>query len=49
MILAQYMEQTERFRSDNVVYRDFEWRYVVNGSVSDIESKPPTKVGGNKK
>lgn len=49
MILAQYMEQTERFRSDNIVYREHRWRYVINGAPSNIEGRVPTKVGGEKK
>ncbi len=49
MILAQYMEQAERFRSDHVVSHDYEWRYLVNGAPSSMASKAPTKVGGDKK
>src|ERR1022692_2189917 len=43
MILAQYMEQTERFRSDNVVLEDYDWYYKVNGKASTLEAAPPTK------
>lgn len=49
MILAQYMEQTERFRSDNVVYRSSRWQYVVEGEPSGVNARPATKVGGEKK
>jgi len=49
MILAQYMEQAERFRSDHMVYHQYKWRYIINGTPSDIDGKPPTKVGGDKK
>ena len=46
MILAQYMEQSERYRSDNVMERDYnEWVYRVNGKASSIQAAPPTKVG----
>jgi hypothetical protein len=44
-ILTQYIEQTERYRSDNVVYSDYEWRYVVNGRPSDVKAAPPTLIG----
>ena len=49
MILAQYMEQAERFRSDHVVWLGGRWRYVLDGVASEIESRAPTKVGGDKK
>jgi hypothetical protein len=45
MILKQYMEQSERFRSDNVVYEDYDWVYKVNGRASKIIAAAPTKVG----
>src|SRR5665647_1731775 len=44
MILAQYMEQAERFRSDNVVLHTYnDWRYKINGKASTVEAAPPTK------
>ncbi|WOJ89019.1 hypothetical protein RZS28_14575 [Methylocapsa polymorpha] len=49
MILTQYMEQAERFRSDNVQNHDYEWRYVVNGAPSNIQARAPTRVGAEKK
>lgn len=49
MILAQYMEQAERFRSDHIVFHQHKWRYVINGAPSNIEGKVPTRVGGDKK
>lgn len=49
MVIAQYMEETERFRSDNVVHSlkdgSYAWRYVIKGKSSDIQSGPPTKIG----
>lgn len=45
MILAQYMEEAERYRSDNVMQEYGSWYYVVNGKVSEIRSGPPSKVG----
>lgn len=46
MILAQYMEEAERYRSDNVVNDGLnEWFYKVNGRASNIQSAPPSKIG----
>jgi hypothetical protein len=45
MILTQYIEQSERYRSDNVMYEDHEWVYKVNSRASDIAAAKPTKVG----
>lgn len=45
MILAQYMEEAERFRSDNVTVNMGRWYYVVNGQRSEIQSGAPSKVG----
>jgi hypothetical protein len=44
LVLAQYIEQVERFRSDNVVYASG-WVYTVNGAASEIKARPPTRVG----
>lgn len=44
MVLSQYMEETERYRSDNVI-NDYGWKYVVNGKVTDVPAGPPSKVG----
>lgn len=50
MILALYIEQAERFRSDNMIYSEmnYKWHYVINGGPSQIEGKPPTKIGDKK-
>lgn len=45
MVISQYMEEAERFRSDNVVSGIGGWYYVVDGKESDIPSGPPTKIG----
>jgi hypothetical protein len=45
MILAQYMEEAERYRSDNVTRYGGRWVYVVNGQPSEIPSGPPRKIG----
>jgi hypothetical protein len=47
MILALYIEQAERFRSDNVIHSGIRWWYVIDGEVSKIEGRPPTKIGVN--
>ena len=45
LILTQYMEQIERFRSDNVTYTSFhKWVYMLNGEESKIEARPATRV-----
>jgi hypothetical protein len=44
MVLGQYMEEAERYRSDNVRNDGYEWTYIVNGKGSDIISGPPTKI-----
>lgn len=49
MIIAQYMEQAERFRSDNVVYHAYKYYYVVKGELTSVEGRKPTKVGGDAK
>ena len=45
MILAQYMEESERYRSDNVTQVMGRWYYIVAGESSDIPSGMPSKVG----
>jgi len=44
MVLSQYMEETERYRSDNVI-NDYGWKYVINGKVTEVPAGPPSKVG----
>lgn len=47
MVLAQYIEEAERDRSDNVVYNSAigRWVYVVEGKPSSISSGSPSKIG----
>lgn len=45
LVLAQYMEETERYRSDNIQRKHGEWVYLIDGEPSDIRSGPPSKVG----
>ena len=49
MILTLYMEQAERYRSDNVVYVSGYPKYVIDGVASDIAAKAPTRIGVDKK
>lgn len=44
LVLSQYMEEAERYRSDNVVVNRGAWVYIVNGEASSIRSGPPSKV-----
>lgn len=45
LVLAQYMEEAERYRSDNVTSTYSGWFYVVKGALTDIQTGPPAKVG----
>jgi len=45
MVLALYMEQADRFRSNNMVRHELKWKYLVNGVTSGFEGSPPTKIG----
>lgn len=44
IVLSQYMEEAERYRSDNVTMHGG-WKYVVDGAVTEIHAGPPSKVG----
>jgi hypothetical protein len=48
IILGQYIEQVERYRSDNVIYHERRWVYVIAGKPSAITSVSPSKIGGKK-
>lgn len=45
LVLGQYIEEAERYRSDNVRYYGGRWFYVLDGEVSGVQSGPPSKVG----
>jgi hypothetical protein len=45
VILSQYIEEAERYRSDNVKFYGGRWFYVLNGDLSGIGSGPPSKIG----
>jgi hypothetical protein len=40
LILAQYIQETERFRSDNVKYHLHEYVYLIDGKPSGIKAAP---------
>ncbi|WP_025822195.1 hypothetical protein [Asaia astilbis] len=44
LILAQYLEGTEHYRSDNVEQHGSVWWYVVDGERSDVRTNAPAKV-----
>lgn len=44
MILAQYMEEAERYRSDNIKQQLGHWYYVLDDKPSQIRTGPPSKV-----
>src|SRR5687768_11427149 len=43
LVLAQYMEEAERYRSDNVKFWNGSWVYIIDGETSDIRSGAPSK------
>jgi hypothetical protein len=49
MVLALYIEQADRFRSNNMVRHEHKWKYLVNGAASGIEGSPPTMIGTERK
>lgn len=44
IILSQYLEEAERFRSDNIQQYAGTWYYNVGGRMTAIETGPPAKV-----
>jgi hypothetical protein len=45
MMLNQYIQETERYRSDNVIYDHGRFVYVVDGEPTQIQSAPPSRSG----
>lgn len=45
MVLAQYMEETERFRSDNVTRSKGRWVYRISDNELEILAGQPSKIG----
>ena len=48
LILNQYMEQAERYRSDNVVWKDGSWKYMLDGVASNVKAAAPSLLGSKK-
>lgn len=42
MVIAQYLEEAERYRSDNVMMSNGWYYYKLGGEKSSIRSAPPT-------
>ena len=45
-VLAQYMEEVDRFRTDNVVIHQGQWYYVLDGKVSGLHADPESRRVG---
>lgn len=48
MVLAQYQDALERFRSVNVIYAEYKWWYKLGNEASRVEAECPNLVGGKK-
>ena len=48
MILAQYLEELERMRADNLTRTSGVWVYEIDGKASDIRTAPPKKLEARK-
>jgi hypothetical protein len=44
LMLTQYIEQLERFRSANVAKPNYDWVYVLDGKPSKITTSAPTRL-----
>lgn len=44
MILSQYINCLEKFRSENIKQYNVVWYWLINGEKSDIRTSPPTKL-----
>ncbi|KPM15897.1 MULTISPECIES: hypothetical protein [Citromicrobium] len=45
LVLAQYLEEAERYRADNIKSTHAGWFYVLDGNVSTVRTGAPLKVG----
>lgn len=45
-VVAQYLVEIERFRTDSVIYSDFNWVYLINGKPSTILADAKTRGRG---
>ena len=41
-ILSHYLTSLEKLRCDNIKYSDYNWKWIMDGKVSDQETDPPT-------
>ena len=44
-VVAQYIEEIERFRADNVEIHNFKWVYILNGKPSSILADTKSRGG----
>lgn len=45
-VIAQYLEEIERYRTDNVVQSDYKWVYLIVGEPSEILADARTRGRG---
>ncbi|MBS4012050.1 MAG: hypothetical protein KGZ72_15005 [Roseovarius sp.] len=45
-VIAQYLEEIERYRTDNVVKHAYQWVYLIEGEPSEILADPRTRGMG---
>lgn len=45
-VIAQYLEEVERYRTDNVVNHDYKWVYLIEGEPSEILADARTRGRG---
>lgn len=45
-VIAQYLEEIERYRTDNVVRHDYNWVYLIGGEPSEILADAKTRGKG---
>ena len=48
MMLAQYLEELERKRADNLTRTAVGWFYVIDGEKSEIRTAPPKRLEARK-
>ena len=44
LLVGQYIEEAERFRSDNVQNVSGAWMYIVSNKPSEIRSRAPSRI-----
>lgn len=45
-VIAQYIEEVERYRTDHIVKHDFKWVYLLDGKRSNILADARTRSKG---